>query len=156
MGHANGFLGLVVGANLSTANTNLNNAAFRFTTMHKAGAPFPEMGAYQQAYNQAARSAGWWSSALNSTKLGGQGFFVVSAGVNLYQGSQAMFAGDWLGVLSPGADLTFGAMAATGNPFGMAAGASYTATSWVLMNETAYNAVVTQIVDFACAKTVGC
>jgi hypothetical protein len=160
LGHTTTAAGLLVGVQSQTALEARNLTAFRFTTMHKAGAAFSEMSPYRDAYNAAASSSKTWSNLLKGTKFVSQGFFVVSAGANVWQAGNAVSNRDWGGVASATADVSFGYYAATGGLPGLVAGATWTVfyngTSALVEIPHVRARVVTPIVDAACRLSGGC
>lgn len=136
-----------MGLHAAEANSLLNSAAARFTTMHKAGGSFLEMQPYRHAYNRLASSSAYWSKLSAASKIAGQGLFFLSGGVNSYRAGNAIYSGDYAGAVKPGADLIFGAAAFTGTPVGLTGGISYTATSFALEFDVVYHLLITKPLD---------
>ncbi len=86
----------------------------------------------------------------NVYRAAGQGMFLVSSGLSIYEGAEAVQNGDGFGVVRAGVDIGWGAAATFGGPVGLAGGIAYTGTSILVTIPSVHRYTVGPVTDAMC------
>lgn len=142
----------VADANGMIAGTRQNHLAYGGMWRGSNGKLYSESWGGNQ--HTGARSA--VLQEAHGLRVAGQGLFLVSSGISLYEGAGALQRGDGFGVTKAGVDIGWGAAATFGGPVGLVGGSVYTGTSLLITIPTVRQHTVEPVTDGMCWASGNC